>query len=340
VRKLTIVDIAREANVSIKTVSRVLNLETGVGPQTRERVEAIIKAHNFKPNAAARSLPSSRSYLVGMLIRAMVIGHYYYNGLQAGIMRSCRRHGYHMMVETTEDFASDREGFLKRLRASRYDGMVVTQPVCDDPEILKLLEDLDIPYVRVSPNTALERSPYVYMNDVDASYEVVEHLWNLGHRQIAYLGFADTAASQDRYAGYVRFFREKGLAPPYALHELARTTSSTAFAAGEKLVTLADRPTAIFAGTDFLAMGVMAAASKHGLRIPADLSLVGFDDSPGTESVWPPLTTIHQPIVELGEAATDLLVSRLGGDLAEKSKVARELDYRFVERASTAPPRR
>lgn len=336
-RKITIVDIAREAEVSIKTVSRVLNHETGVGETTRERVNAVIKAHNFKPNAAARSLPSSRSYMVGMLIRNLV-SHYYFSGLQMGVMASCRRHGYHTMIETTEDIASDREGFVRRLRTSGYDGMVVAPPVCDDPDILGLLEQADIPYVRISPTVALERAPYVFMDDVQASYDVVQHLWGLGHRQIAYLGFADTAASADRYSGYVQFFREKGLAPPYAQAQVQHTTSATAFAAGEDLVTRPDRPTAIFAGTDFLAMGVMAAASKHGLNIPADVSLVGFDDSPGTESVWPPLTTIHQPIADIGEAACDMLVSQLGGDRAEKVKTARKLDYSLIVRASTAPP--
>jgi LacI family transcriptional regulator len=337
VRKITIVDIAREAGVSIKTVSRVLNHETGVGEATRARVSEIIKAHGFKPNAAARALPSSRSYMIGMLIRNLV-SHYYFSGLQLGMMRSCRRYGYHTMIETTEDFAADREGFIRRLRAAGYDGIVAAPPVCDDPDILAVLEEADIPYVRISPTVALERAPYVFMDDVQASYDVTQHLWGLGHRQIAYLGFADTAANQDRYAGYAQFFREKGLAPPYAQAQVQHTTSATAFEAGEALVTRPDRPTAIFAGTDFLAMGVMAAASKHGLRIPADLSLVGFDDSPGTESVWPPLTTIHQPIADIGEAACDILVSQLGGDRAEKAKTARRLDYSLIVRASTAAP--
>lgn len=336
-RKITIVDIAREAEVSIKTVSRVLNQESGVGDATRARVSEIIRAHNFKPNAAARSLPSSRSYMIGMLIRNLV-SHYYFNGLQMGVMASCRRHGYHTMIETTEDVSTDREGFMRRLRTSGYDGMVVAPPVCDDPDILALLEAADIPYVRISPTVALERAPYVFMNDMQAAHDVMAHLWGLGHRQIAYLGFADTAASADRYAGYVQFFREKGLAPPYAQLQVALTTSVTAFEAGEALVTRKDRPTAIFAGTDFLAMGVVAAASKHGVKIPDDLSLVGFDDSPGTESVWPPLTTIHQPIADIGEAACTLLINQLGGERAEKAKTARILDYSLIIRASTATP--
>ena len=339
VRKLTIVDIAREANVSIKTVSRVLNRETGVGEATRARVESIIKARNFKPNAAARSLPGSRSYLLGFLMHS-VVGHYYLNGLQTGIMRGCRRNGYHMILETTEDYVADgREAFVRTLTASRYDGLIVAPPVCDNPAILTVLEDLAIPYVRISPTVELERAPYVYMNDQRASYDLIEHLWGLGHRKIAFLGFKDTAASHDRYAGYVQFFREKGLAPPYARVDIERTTEASALKAGEDFLARGDRPTALFAATDFIAMGVMAAVSKHGFAIPRDLSLVGFDDSPGSESVWPPLTTIHQPIDAIGEAAVDLLVSGLGGQLADKTKTARLLDYTFMARSSTAAPR-
>jgi LacI family transcriptional regulator len=339
VRKLTIIDIAREANVSIKTVSRVINRERGVGSDTRARVEDVIKAHNFKPNASARSLPGSRSYLIGLLIRFMA-NHYYFNGLQAGVMRACRRHGYHAILETTEDYeACGRDAFVKRLGASQYDGLVVAPPVCDDPEILSVLEEMDIPFVRISPTRQFERAPYVYMDDQRAAYEIVEHLWNLGHRRIAYLGFRDTGASQERYAGYSQFFRDKGLAPPYPQFELDQTTSANALSAGEALVCRPDRPTAVFAATDFLALGLMAAASKHGLRIPDDLSLVGFDDSPGAGSVWPPLTTVHQPIEEIAETAVDLLVAGLGGQLADKTKFARVLDFEVVIRGSTAPPR-
>ncbi|ESQ91482.1 LacI family transcriptional regulator [Asticcacaulis sp. AC460] len=337
-RKLTIVDVAREAGVSIKTVSRVLNHQAGVGPQTRARVADIIKAHDFKPNAAARALPGARNYNLGFLTRS-IYSHYYFNGLHAGVMRACRRHGYHMVLETIEDFVSDgKDAFVRRLRASHFDALILAPPVSDMPEIMAILDDMEMGYVRISPTVELERAPFAFMNDQDASYDIMDHLWGLGHRQIAYLGFRDTGASAERYAGYARFFRDKGLAPPYPRTELPQTTSATAFRAGEELVTRKDRPTAIFAATDFLAMGVMAAAAKHRLIIPSDLSLVGFDDSPGSESVWPPLTTIRQPIEEIGEAAVDLLVAGLGGDLADRTKTARRLDYSLVVRESTAPP--
>ena len=338
-KNLTIIDIAREAEVSIKTVSRVLNHENGVGPATRARVQAIIDAHGFKPNAAARSLPGSRSYLVGLMIYGEEI-HYYYSALQTGVMRAARRHGYHMIMESLKDYElEDRHAVLRRLSASRFDAMIVPPPMCDDPAILDMLEELSIPYVRIAPRVQLERSSYVYMNDNQAAYDVMTHLWQLGHRQILYVGFKETGASQDRYDGYTRFFRDKGLVPPFPLMEVENGTPKGAIATGDAIMTSDTRPSAIFAGSDMIAFGLMTAAAKNGLSLPGDISIVGFDDSPGAESVWPPLTTIRQPIADMGEGAVDIIVKALGGDMATKTKEARMLDYALSIRGTTAASR-
>ncbi|MBW8881832.1 MAG: LacI family DNA-binding transcriptional regulator [Asticcacaulis sp.] len=339
-KNLTIVDIAREAGVSIKSVSRVLNHEYGVSAATRTRIQAVIDAHGFRPNAAARSLPGSRSYLVGLMIYRDDI-HYYYSALQTGIMRAARRHGYHMVTEPMNDYdREDRLVVLRRLSASRFDAMVVPPPMCDDPAILDMLEELDIPYVRIAPRVQLERSSYIYMNDSQAAYEAIDHLWQLGHRDILYVGFRETGASEDRYHGYTRYFRDKNLVPPFPLMEVASASAKGAIATGEAIMTSKNRPTAIFAGSDMIAFGLMTAASKNGLNVPGDVSIVGFDDSPGAETVWPPLTTIRQPITEMGERAMDSIVKALGGDLAVKAKEAQMLDFSLVVRGTTGPPAR
>ncbi|MGA9657981.1 MAG: LacI family DNA-binding transcriptional regulator [Asticcacaulis sp.] len=338
-RHLTIIDIAREANVSIKTVSRVLNQEKGVGSTTRARVQAIIDAHGFKPNAAARSLPGSRSYLIGLMIFNENV-HYYYNALQTGVMRAARQLGYHMIMEPMRgEEPEDRQVVMKRLRSSRFDAMIVPPPMCDNPEILDMLEELDIPYVRIAPRIQLERSSYIYMNDSDAAYDIMTHLWELGHRQILYVGFKVTGASLDRYDGYTRFFRDQGRVPPYPLIEVDEATTHGAIETGEGIMQWDDRPTAIFGASDMIAFGMITAAAKHDLSLPGDMSIVGFDDSPGAESVWPPLTTIRQPISDMGEQAVDILVKALGGNLATKTKEARKLDYALIIRGTTAAPR-
>ena len=338
-KNLTIIDIAREAEVSIKSVSRVLNHEQGVSAATRARIQAVIDAHGFRPNAAARALPGSRSYLVGLMIYGDDI-HYYYSALQTGIMRAARRHGYHMITEPMHGYAQeDRVAVLKRLSASRFDAMIVPPPMCDDPAILDMLEELHIPYVRIAPRQQLERSSYVYMNDSQAAYEAIDHLWQLGHRNILYVGFRETGASKDRYQGYTQYFRDKGLVPPFPLVEVAAATARGAIAAGEAIMASDARPTAVFAGSDMIAFGLMTAAAKNGLNVPGDISIVGFDDSPGAETVWPPLTTIRQPISDMGESAMDLAVKALGGDLAPKTKEVHRLDFSLVIRGTTAPPK-
>ncbi|CAL4868790.1 HTH-type transcriptional regulator DegA [Asticcacaulis sp. MM231] len=284
-------------------------------------------------------MPGSRSYLVGLMIFSEDI-HYYYSALQAGVMRAARRHGYHMIMELMKGYESeDRHAVLRRLGSSRFDAMVVPPPMCDDPVILDMLETLRIPYIRIAPRLQLERSSYIYMNDSQAAYEVMEHLWNLGHRQILYVGFRETGASLDRYDGYTRFFRDKGQVPPFPLIEVGNATPKGAIATGETIMMSDNRPTAIFAGSDMIAFGLMTAAAKSGLSVPGDISVVGFDDSPGAESVWPPLTTIQQPIVDMGESAVDNIVKALGGDLAVKAKAAHILDFSLIIRGSTAPPR-
>lgn len=338
-KNLTIVDIAREAKVSIKSVSRVLNHEHGVSPATRTRIQAIIDAHGFKPNAAARSLPGSRSYLVGLMIYSDEI-HYYYSALQTGVMRAARRHGYHMIMEPMRGYEQeDRLTVLKRLSTSRFDAMIVPPPMCDNPDILDMLEELDIPYIRIAPRLQPERSSYVFMNDVQAAYDAVDHLWQLGHRDILYVGFSETGASEDRYQGYTQYFRDKSLVPPYPLMKVAAADAKGSIATGEAIMCSRNRPTAIFAGNDMIAFGLMTAAAKNGLNVPGDMSIVGFDDSPGAESVWPPLTTIRQPITDMGETAMNSVVKGLGGDRAVKIKEVQKLDFSLIIRGTTAAPR-
>jgi LacI family transcriptional regulator len=210
--------------------------------------------------------------------------------------------------------------------------------MCDDLAILDMLDELSIPYVRIAPRVQLERSSYIYMNDSQAADEVMNHLWNLGHRQILYVGFKETGASQDRYDGYTRFFRDKGLVPPFPLVEVSLSTPGSLRETGETIMKSADCPTAIFAGSDTIAFGLMTAAAKMGRSVPDDISIIGFDDSPGAESVWPPLTTIRQPIADMGEAAVDSIIKALGGELADKAKEARMLDFSLVVRGSTSVP--
>ena len=338
-REITIVDIARQAGVSIKTVSRVINREDGVGPEARARVEALIAQLGYRPNVAARSLSSRRSYLVGVFFMHMGAYHYIAE-VQAGAMRACRRAGYQLVVEQVGDgVAGVRETLTQRLRAGRFDGLVLTPPVCDDPRLLDAVESLGLTYVRIAPGGDFGRSPYVFMDDTQAAREITDRLLNLGHRRIAFIdGPAEHSAAYRRRTGYLLALEERGVAHRAEWIVPGDFDSLSGFEAAEWLLDLPVPPTAIFAANDGMALGVLAAAAKRKLSVPGELSVVGFDDNPAASSAWPRLTTIHQPIAAMAEAATEMLIAGFGDKRFRSHTIARQLDYHFVDRASTSPP--
>jgi LacI family transcriptional regulator len=337
---VTIVDIARQAGVSIKTVSRVINREEGVGPQTRARVQELVEALGYRPNVSARSLSSRRSYLIGVIF--MQVGAYHYVGeVQVGAMRACRRAGYHLVVEQVgaPDKMGGVQGLAGALRAARFDGLVLTPPTCDDPEVLAAVEAAGLPYVRIAPHREFERSPYVFMDDRRAAREQTLRLWNMGHRRIAFIdGPADHGSAARRRQGYVEALQDRGVEPMPEWIAKGDFLSLSGFDATEALLRLAEPPTAIFAANDGMALGVLAAAAKNGLSVPRDLSVVGFDDIPEAEAAWPRLTTIHQPTAEMAEAAVEMLIDGFGDERFRTSVQVRQLDYRLVARDSAAAP--
>lgn len=337
---VTIVDIARQAGVSIKTVSRVINREEGVGALTRARVQELVEKLGYRPNVSARSLSSRRSYLIGVIF--MRVGAYHYVGeVQVGAMRACRRAGYHLVVEQAQppEAVGGVQAFADVLRDARFDGVVLTPPTCDDPEVLAAIEAAGLPYVRIAPHREFERSPYVFMDDRRAALEQTLRLWDMGHRRIAFIDGPDEHVSAARRReGYVAALRERGAEPRPEWIAKGQFLSLSGFDAAEALLRLPERPTAIFAANDEMAVGVLSAAAKHGLSVPRDLSVVGFDDSPAAESAWPRLTTVHQPTAEMAEAAVEMLIEGFGDERFRGRVTVRQLDYHLVIRDSAAPP--
>ncbi|MGR4865631.1 LacI family DNA-binding transcriptional regulator [Caulobacter sp. LARHSG274] len=336
---ITIVDIARQAGVSIKTVSRVINREDGVGAEARARVEDLITQLGYRPNVSARSLSSRRSYLIGVIFVRMGAYHYI-SEVQLGALRACRRAGYRLVVEQADEAESDsREGLVQALRDSRFDGLILTPPLCDDPKFLDALEALGLAYVRVAPDRDFGRSPYVFMDDAGAAQAVTERLLDLGHRRIAFIDAPpDHTAARRRREGYLAALAARGVAARPDWIMPGNFDSLSGFEAAEHLLDLAEPPTAIFAANDGMAVGVLAAAAKRKVSVPDELSVVGFDDTPAAASAWPRLSTIHQPVAEMAEAATEMLIEGFGDKRFRGRTVVRQLDYDFVERDSMAPP--
>ena len=335
-RPITIKDVALRAGVSPKTVSRVLNHEEHVRPEVRARIERVIADLDYRPNAFARSLSSSRSYLLGLLLDDPGSG--YAADVQLGALLRCRERSYHLVVEPVDVAAG---GWTERLRdglgALRLDGAILTPPLCDNGVLLDLLDGLGLPYVRISPAADPDRSGFVRMDDRAAAYDMTAYLIGLGHRAIGFIkGDPAHSASAQRFAGYRSALADGGLAADDGLVREGDFSFRTGLTLGEELLTAGDLPSAIFASNDDMALGVLISAIKLGIAVPATLSIAGFDDAPTSRAGWPQLTTVRQPKGEMAAAAVDILVdARYRANLRDPS-FRRLLDYSLVPRPSTA----
>ena len=340
----TINDVAQQAGVSIKTVSRVMNNEPGVRADTRARVLQVMTALRYRPSQSARSLAGARSFLIGLLYFDPSAA--FVSGVQQGATMRCREAGYHLVVESMDNDAHDLGEQVHRMVSTlRPDGMILTPPLCDNPHVLKALQESGTPTVLVSPARQRKDMPSVRMDDVHAAEEITNLLISLGHRRIAFIrGAADQAASALREQGFVQAMKAARveIAPELVIDGDFRFEAGVA--ATHQLLKLRHHPTAVFASNDDMALGVLAAAQRQGLEIPGDLAIVGFDDSPASSLVWPPLTTMRQPTLAMARTAVDLLIGTptVQGTPGTRASapLQRVLPHELVVRDSTAAPAR
>lgn len=337
-RSVSIKDVAAKAGVSPKTVSRVINGERHVRAEVRAAVERVVSELDYRPNAFARSLSSSRSYLLGLFIDDPSSG--YAADVQRGALMRCRDRSYHLVVEPI-DFATPDWAKLvaDSVVALRLDGAILTPPSCDQADLLDVLDARGLAYVRVSPRDEAGRSGFVRMDDAVAARQMTEHLLALGHRNIGFLkGDPEHSVSQRRWEGFQAALAQAGIAPRARWVAQGDFSFLSGLVAAERMLRTAEQPTAIFASNDDMALGVLMAATKLGIAVPEGLSIAGFDDAPTSRAAWPQLTTIRQPKAEMAAAAVDILV-----DPRYRSQVGAEayrmlLPFDLIVRGSTAPP--
>ncbi|MDF4004440.1 LacI family DNA-binding transcriptional regulator [Luteibacter sahnii] len=331
--RVTINDVARASDTSKKTVSRVLNHEPGVREEVRARVMAAVAALNYRPLTSARSLATNRSFMIGLLYDNLSPS--YIMEVQAGVQEACEAHQYSMMVQplvsTAPDFVERVDGILSR---HRPDGLILTPPITDHPALLRHLRAMELPFASIAPRRPKDTIG-VMLREREAAAAMVEHLVSLGHRRIAHiLGDPKHGAGVWRLAGYRDGLKRAGLDehPDYLVQ--GRFSFESGVAAARQLLRLKRRPTAIFAADDDMAVGAIWAAAEAGVSVPGEMSICGFDDTTIATQVWPPLTTIHQPVRDMGKRATEELLLGLLGR-GEPRMV--EVDYQLRLRASTAP---
>jgi LacI family transcriptional regulator len=332
-RRTTINDIARLAHVSKKTVSRVINQSPYVREETRNKINSIINELGFEPDPQARGLAFRRSFLIG-LVYDNPNAQYIVN-VQGGMLDAMRGSGYELVVHpcdrTSKSFLTDVRGFVER---QKLYGVVLLPPVSENDEVAQLLRALDCPYVRIASTPLDQPGKLIVYHDQKAAAEAAEHLVSLGHTRIGFIaGPASYRSAHERRLGFTQGLarHQLKLAPDLV------TEGEYSFESGVKcaneLLSRKPRPTAIFASNDEMAAGVYKAANARGLKIPEDLSVVGFDDSPLATRVWPPLTTVHLPIRDMGKMAAQKLISQNANGAEE---VAGEVEPRLVIRESSA----
>ncbi len=313
--QVTIFDVAERAGVSIKTVSRVINNEPNVREGTRSKVLTAIDALNYRPNSAARGLSSARSYVIGLIYENPDEFSYVKDVLN-GALAECEAQGYALLLRPIT-LPNARVAELVRAFAvqTRMDGVVLPAPVGDIDEVVQVLTDLKIEYATITPKNPRAQAINIFCDDASASREVVEYLVELGHECIGFVkGHPDHRASEDRYRGYRDALEAAGLKSDADLVRQGYFTFESGRQAARELLALTQPPSAIVASNDDMAAGVLFEARERGLAVPEALSIVGFDDTPVASHTWPPLTTVRQPIVEMAQTATGLLIRRLRGE--------------------------
>lgn len=311
--KVSINDVARLAEVSIKTVSRVINNEPSVRTATRQKVVSAIEELGYQPNQAARNLARSRSYTIGFVYSNP--NAYYVVSMQEGIIDVCQNSGYEVMIhplklEGQQQVADYLENLVSRTRLA---GLILTPPYSEMPDLLTQLDDRQIDYVAIqssSPKLPLANS--VKVNDRAAAKCITEHLIAQGHSKIGFLrGDQSHYATQEREEGY----REALQGANLQIDESLIYSGTYSFESGSEgvnhLLEQSNQPTAVFASNDEMAAGALFRARLMGLTIPCDLALAGFENSPYATQTWPQLTTATLPVSEIAELATTQLLSKL-----------------------------
>lgn len=325
--RVTIKDVSREAGVSIKTVSRVLNNEKYVGAKTRAHVAEVVARLNFRPNVAARSLAGRRSFQIALICDNP--SPYYVYEMQSGIRDRCEAAGVRMIAQPY-DRGSDRllDEIESLVEATQIDGLILTPPVTDHPAVLELLARRGVRFVRVSPGSQFDVSPSTFIDNRAAAATMTRHLLALGHKRIGFIaGDPGFATSAQRTDGYRDALLDAGLAIDDALIRNGNYDFASGAREAEILLALPNAPTAIFAASDDMAAGVLTVAHRLGLQVPGALSVAGFDDTALARYVWPPLTTIRQPTRDMAHAAADLLLGSSEGP-PERREIAHELVVR------------
>ncbi len=327
---VTIADVAELAQVSKMSVSRVINGQTGVSEKTRQRILDAIEQLGYEPSARSRAAESN---LIALLIPNITTT--YMGEILRGVSSAAERLNYGLMLYTqgSVDHAQRTSYYLSLLNNTFVDGVLMVVPL-DYEVIVHDLKEHDLRYVIVDHHNGTGNEPSVTATNRKGVRDAMRHLLALGHRRIGFItGRMDIVCSLDRLQGYRDGLTEVGLPFDGDLVREGDFMQPTGFQQAQTLLELPERPTAIIASNDVMAFGVMDAAKAAGLTVGRDISIIGFDDTSMASQVYPALTTVRQPLAEMGETALDMLVTLLQGRTV--LNLRQELPTELIIRQST-----
>lgn len=334
-KEVTITGVAREAGVSTQTVSRVINNRPDVSPATRQRVQEVIADLGYRPNATARSLVSKRTRMLGLITADF--SDYFFTQVISGAHVEARKHNYFFILGSTERNVRDEPEYVRLLTAIQVEGILFARPSTEPDS--RHLSDLShhVPVVTTAYHLPGAALTVVDVDNVDGARQATRHLLEHGHRRVAMIsGPAGWKSVSDRNQGYRLALQSFGLPVDTSLVATGDWSYAGGYAAMQQLLARAGAFSAVFAQDDQMALGAIQALHQAGRRVPEDVSIVGYDDIPGAAYSVPALTTIRQPMRQVGEVATRLLIQAVedppgstGGEVLLKTEL--------VQRGSCIP---
>lgn len=331
----TIYDVAREAGVSYSTVSRTLTGYEFVRVSTREKVLRAAEKLGYVPNQQARGLAGGRSNMIGALVPGL--NNSYITEILRGIDEELSNSDYNLLLYTTHRRHGKESTYAATITNSGAEGLLLVVPLTP-VSYLAALRDQDFPYVLIDQSDPTAESTTVNTTNWQGAYEATAYLIELGHRRIGFVaGLAGLSSAVERLRGYKHALADHGIPLHDALIAEGGFTERGGFDATQTLLALAEMPTAIFAANDLSATGVIEAIRQRGLRVPQDISVIGFDDIPQASLTYPKLTTVRQPLDQMGREAVILLLEQIEQPGGEKRQIT--LETSLILRDSCAPPR-
>ncbi|GGH36769.1 LacI family DNA-binding transcriptional regulator [Paenibacillus segetis] len=326
--KVSIFDVAKRSGLSVVTVSRVLNNSTSVREKNRLKVLEAMKELDYHPNAAARSLARGETRIIGLIVTTLKDS--FLDEIVREITIAAAAQGYFVALSVSSD-SQDKGHYL--FQEDRVDGVLLLSPMREDEYVLELKKS-QIPFVMLDNQHANSPATSVIVDNFKGGYEATKHLIDLGHKEIAHIGGPELfLSSRERERGFLTALEESGL-KPFSI-ERGEFEISTGYTIARSWIEAGNMPTALFAGDDYIALGAMNAFTNEGIRVPGDISIIGFDDQMIASQIRPMLTTMRQPADQIGRTGVELLLKNISG--VAKRNVTVQLSPELVVRESTSP---